>query len=73
MKSLRTGLNKKLAKNYGLAETMFDVINLLKSSGVKPAELLQNFDKSNFGLKIKDIYLVYSEYEKQMTKRVYFK
>ena len=61
---------KKLANNYSLAETMFNVINLLKSSGVKPNELLENFDDSNFGLKIKDIYCVYSEYEKQMTDKV---
>lgn len=57
---------KKVLNNYALAEKMFNVINLLKSSGVKPNELLQNFDNSNFGLKIKDIFVVYSEYEKQM-------
>ena len=57
---------KKLLNNYGLAEKMFNVINLLKSSGVKPSELLQNFDDSNFGLKIKDIFVVFSKYEKQM-------
>ena len=57
---------KKLSNNYSLAETMYNVINLLKSSGVMPEELKQNFDETNFGLKIKDIYLVYSEYEKYM-------
>ena len=57
---------KKIANSYNLAETMYNVINLLKSSGVTPNELKQNFNTSNFGLKIKDIYLVYSEYEKYM-------
>ena len=59
---------KKLSNKYSLAEKMFNAINLLKSSGVRPEELLQNFDDSNFGLKIKDIFVVYSEYEKQMAK-----
>ena len=61
---------KKISNNYSLAETMFNVINLLKSSGVKPAELKNNFDNSTFGLKLKDIYLIYSEYEKEMSKMV---
>lgn len=61
---------KKISNNYALAETMFNVINLLKSSGVKPEELKNNFDQTNFGLKLKDIYLVYSEYEKAMKDKI---
>ena len=61
---------KKIANNYSLAETMYNVINLLKSSGVKPEELKNNFSDKNFGLKIKDIYVVYSEYEKYMKNKV---
>ena len=57
---------KKIANNYSLAEKMYNVINLLKSSGVRPEELKNNFSNTNFGLKIKDIYLIYSEYEKYM-------
>ena len=57
---------KRIANNYSLAETMYNVINLLKSSGVMPDELKNNFSTTNFGLKIKDIHLVYSEYEKHM-------
>lgn len=58
---------KKIANNYSLAETMFNVINLLKSSGVRPEELKKNFANNTFGFKLKDIYLVYSEYEKEMS------
>ena len=60
---------KKIATDYSLAETMFNVINLLKSSGVKPEELKNNFDGTNLGLKLEDIYLVYSEYEKALAGR----
>ncbi|MBR4124486.1 MAG: PD-(D/E)XK nuclease family protein [Clostridia bacterium] len=58
---------KKISNNYSLAETMFNVINLLKSSGVRPEELKNNFDNSTFGLKLQDIYIVYSQYEKQLS------
>ena len=61
---------KKIANNYSLAETMYNVINLLKSSGVKPEELKQNLDNTNLGLKVKDIYTVYSEYEKRMKDNI---
>ena len=57
---------KKITNNYALAETMFNVINLLKSSGVQPEELKHNFNNTNLGLKLEDIYLVYSEYEKAL-------
>ena len=61
---------KKLLNSYSLAETMFNAINLLKSSGITPNELKNNFDDTNFGGKIKDLYLVFSEYEKEMKSRV---
>ena len=61
---------KKMANNYSLAQTMYNVINLLKSSGVKPDELKNNFNDTNFGLKIKDIYIIYSEYEKYMKNNI---
>lgn len=58
---------KKVSNNYSLAENMYNTINLLKSSGIKPADLKNNIDKSNFGLKLSDIYLIYNEYEKQLS------
>lgn len=61
---------KKIASNYSFAETMFNVINLLKSSGITPDELKQNFDETNFGLKIQDIYLIYNEYEKSLETNI---
>ena len=61
---------KKVANDFGLAETMYNAINLLKSSGVRPEELKNNFSETNFGLKIKDIYLIYSEYEKAMSGHI---
>ncbi len=61
---------KKISNNYSLAETMYNVINLLKSSGVTPEELKKNFGDTNFGLKIKDIYLIYNEYEKSMKEHI---
>ena len=61
---------KKIANNYELAKTMYNVINLLKSSGVTPSELKNNFNETNLGLKIKDIYLIYSEYEKCMKNSI---
>lgn len=54
---------KKVAKNYSFAEKMYNVINLLKSSGIKPEELKNNIDNTNLGKKIKDIYIIYSAYE----------
>ena len=59
-----------ITNKYSFAETMFNVINLLKSSGVRPEELKQNFKKGNFGNKLKDIYLIYSEYEKAMKDNI---
>ena len=61
---------KKLTSNYKLAETMFNAINLLKSSGVMPEELKDNFCTTNFGLKIQDIYVIYSEYEKALLGKI---
>ena len=66
----RISTYKKIADSYSLAETMYNAINLLKSSGVRPEELKNNFSASNFGLKIQDIYLVYSEYEKAMDGKI---
>lgn len=54
---------RKIAKNYNFAEKMFNVINLLKSSGVSPDELKQNISDNNLGKKIKDIHLIYTEYQ----------
>lgn len=57
---------KKVQNRFDFAENMFNTINLLKSSNIKPSELVENIDSSNFGGKIKDIYLIYSEYEKAL-------
>ena len=61
---------KKLSNNYSLAETMYNAINLLKSSGVRPDELKDNFDSTNFGLKMQDLYLIYSQYENEMKGKI---
>ena len=61
---------KKVANDYALAENMYNIINLLKSSGVMPADLIKNFDDTNFGYKLKDIYVIYNEYEKQMQNNI---
>lgn len=61
---------KKVAGNYSLAETMYNAINLLKSSGVLPDDLKQNFSNTSLGRKLQDIYLIYSEYEKQLKDKV---
>lgn len=57
---------KKLSADYTLAETMYNAINLLKSSGVLPNDLKNNFGDDTFGQKMKDLYVVYNEYEKHM-------
>ena len=59
---------KKVCNQFAFAENMFNTINLLKSSGITPDELLLNIDNSNFGNKIKDIYTIYNEYEKALGK-----
>lgn len=61
---------KKVANDYDLAERMYNIINLLKSSGIMPIDLLDNINSTNFGMKIKDIYLIYNEYEKAMKKNI---
>lgn len=57
---------KKVANDYSLAETMFNAINLLKSSGITPAEIKANIKEDNFGDKLKDIFVIYDAYEKQL-------
>ena len=49
---------KKLSNNYSLAETMYKAINLLKSSGIRPEELKDNINDTNFGQKMQDLYVV---------------
>ena len=61
---------KKLAEDYTLAQTMYNAINLLKSSGVRPEEIKSNFGENAFGMKMKDLYVVYSEYEKYMNTHI---
>lgn len=61
---------KRVANDYALSENMYNIINLLKSSGILPYDLVKNFDDSNFGLKLKDIYVIYNEYEKTMQKNI---
>lgn len=58
---------KKVHNKFDFAENMFNTINLLKSSNIRPSELLDNIDTTNFGGKIKDIHLIYTEYEKALS------
>lgn len=57
---------KKTARTAGFAESIYDTIQQLKSSGVSPEEIFLASEKLSSALKIKlkDISLIYSEYEK---------
>lgn len=57
---------KKVANQFSFAQNMFNTINLLKSSNITPAELVQNIDNTNFGGKIKDIHTIYQAYEQAL-------
>lgn len=56
---------KKTAKTAGFAESVYDTIQQLKSSGVSPEEIFEAGNKLTSALKIKlaDISLIYREYE----------
>lgn len=56
---------KKTAKTIGFAEGVYDTIQQLKSSGVSPEEIRLSSEKlsSALKLKLKDIALIYQEYE----------
>lgn len=56
---------KKTAKTVGFAESVYDTIQQLKSSGVEPQEFLLSGSKLSSALKIKtqDIAMIYQEYE----------
>lgn len=61
-------LFKTLYQNVGVSETIYETISQLKSSGISPEEFaLSKNQKTNLGIKVSDISLIYSEYERQMT------
>lgn len=62
---------KKTAKTTGFAENIYDTISELKNSNVTPNEYGKNVKSgltSALNLKLKDIFLIYSEYEKALKK-----
>lgn len=63
---------KKTAKTMGFSESIYDTIGELKNSKVTPKEYLSRSIgtlTSSLNLKLKDIFLIYNEYEKALTAR----
>lgn len=59
---------KKTAKTIGFAEKMYETIAQFKSSNVTPEDLMSSLETKSESLraKLKDIVLLYSEYEKAL-------
>lgn len=62
---------KKTAKTMGFAEKIYDTISELKNSRVSPEDYPLNVDKieTSLNIKLKDIFLLYSEYEKFINEK----
>lgn len=58
----------KLVKSQKFAETIYETIVQFKSSGVTYNDISNNTQKSGFGEKLKDISLIFNEYEKKLNE-----